>query len=136
MDLKYIDKITNTLKYIIHNLSWIYYKGELVLTYELTVILRISDSVESVKEKVTQILHKHGVSVITEESWDIKKLAYQIENETEGYYLFMTIESPKDAISKITTDFRLIDDILRYLFVKFDKKEDAKSKAEEDSDGK
>ncbi|MDY6968355.1 MAG: 30S ribosomal protein S6 [Spirochaetota bacterium] len=105
------------------------------MTYELTVILRISDSVESVKEKVTQILHKHGVSVITEESWDIKKLAYQIENETEGYYLFMTIESPKDAISKITTDFRLIDDILRYLFVKFDKKEDAKSKAEEDSDG-
>ena len=95
------------------------------MTYELTIILRISDSVESVKSKVKEIINKHGVSVISEDSWDIKKLSYQIDNESEGYYLFMTIESPPGAVDKIIKEFRLQNDILRYLFIKVKKQKSA-----------
>ncbi len=88
------------------------------MSYELTVILRITDNVESLKEVIKKILQKYGVEVISEDSWDVKKLAYPIKDESEGYYLFLTIESPTNAIDKIIGDFRLNNDILRYFFIK------------------
>lgn len=95
------------------------------MSYELTLILRITDNVESLKELVKKILQKYGVSVISEESWDVKRLAYPIEDETEGYYLFMLIESSPNAIEKIIGEFRLNNDILRYFFIKDNKKKTA-----------
>ncbi|MDY6934781.1 MAG: 30S ribosomal protein S6 [Spirochaetota bacterium] len=95
------------------------------MTYELTIILRISDSVETVKDRVNQILQKHEVSVLSEDSWDIKKLAYSIDNESEGYYLFMCIESKPSAIDRVKANFKLENDILRYLFIRFKEKKSA-----------
>ncbi|MBN2039052.1 MAG: 30S ribosomal protein S6 [Spirochaetes bacterium] len=88
------------------------------MTYELTLILRITDNVESLKDVVKNILQKHGASVISEDSWDVKKLAYNIDDENEGYYLFLSIESPTEAIDRIISDFRLNNDVLRYFFIK------------------
>jgi small subunit ribosomal protein S6 len=95
------------------------------VSYELTLILRITDNVESLKELVKKILQKYGVSVISEESWDVKRLAYPIQDETEGYFLFMLIESPPNAIDKIIGEFRLNNDIFRYFFIKDSKKKTA-----------
>jgi len=85
-------------------------------TYELTVILRNSDA-EATREKVMGILQKYSVNVLLDEPWGLRKLAYQIENEKEGFYLFMNIEASPDSVQKITSDFRLNHDILRYLFI-------------------
>jgi small subunit ribosomal protein S6 len=98
---------------------------EKVVSYELTLILRITDNVESLKEQVKKILQKYGVSAISEESGNVKKLAYPIEDEIEGYFLFMLIESPTSAIDKIIGEFRLNNDILRYFFIKDSKKKTA-----------
>jgi small subunit ribosomal protein S6 len=95
------------------------------VSYELTLILRVSDSVESLKELVKKILQKHGVTIVSEESWDVKKLAYPIEDESQGYYLFMLIDSPTNVIDKIIGEFRLNNDILRYFFIKDSKKKTA-----------
>jgi small subunit ribosomal protein S6 len=95
------------------------------VSYELTLILRITDNVESLKELVKKILQKYGVSVLSEESWDVKRLAYPIQDETEAYYLFMLIESPPNAISKIIGEFRLNNDIFRYFFIKDSRKKTA-----------
>ncbi len=95
------------------------------MSYELTLILRITDKVESLKDTIKKLLQKYGVSVISEDSWDVRKLSYPIDGENEGYYLFMSIESPPDAIKKIIADFRLNSDILRYLFIQVSKKKTA-----------
>jgi small subunit ribosomal protein S6 len=89
-----------------------------MVSYELTVILRITDNIESLKELVKKILHKYGVNIISEDVWDVKKLAYPIKDEIQGYYVFFAIESPADAIDKMIGDFRLNNDILRYFFIK------------------
>ena len=52
---------------------------------------------------------------------DGKKLAYQIDGESKGYYLFMNVQIPPASVKKIISDFRLNSDILRYLFVKVTK---------------
>lgn len=96
-----------------------------MVNYELTLILRITENVESLKDTIKDILRKYDVSVISEDSWDVRKLAYPIDKENEGYYLFMSIEAQPDAIKKIIKDFRLNKDILRYFFIKESKKKSA-----------
>ena len=89
-------------------------------TYELTVILR-NREVESLIEKTKEILTKHGTVIQSDNSLGIRKLAYQIDRENEGYYLFLNVEIPADSVKKIIGEFRLNSDILRYLFVKVNK---------------
>jgi small subunit ribosomal protein S6 len=96
-----------------------------VNSYELTVIFRVSDALESSKEKVKSILQKYGITVQSEDSWGVKRLAYIINGERDGVYHFMVCEGPPDAVSKVTGEFRLTADILRFLFVKPGKKKTA-----------
>ena len=86
-------------------------------TYELTVILR-NNELESLIEKVKEILKKHGTVITSENSQGMKRLAYQIEGESEAYYLFWNAEISPESVKKIISDFRLNSDVLRYLFVK------------------
>lgn len=86
-------------------------------TYELTVILRSKDA-DAVEVKMKDILTKHGVTITSEEPWGTKKLAYEIDNEREGYYFFGIVQSAPEAVDKVIADFRLNPDILRHLFVK------------------
>ncbi|HOD14984.1 MAG TPA: 30S ribosomal protein S6 [Spirochaetota bacterium] len=89
-------------------------------TYELTVIVRNRET-ESLIERVKDILTKHGTSVISDNSLGVKRLAYPVDGENEGYYLFMNVEIPAESVKKIIAEFRLNSNILRYLFVKIKK---------------
>ncbi len=92
--------------------------------YELTVIV-INREVESLKEKVKEILTKNDVTIETEDHWGQRKLAYEIKREAEGYYMFMNIEADPASIEKIKKEFGLHSEILRYLFVKLSEKQSA-----------
>lgn len=89
--------------------------------YELTVIVRNRD-VDAHKEKVKDILQKNGVTITKEDHWGQRKLAYEIDREREGFYMYMLIDSEPAAIDRIKHEFGLNADILRYLFVKLEKK--------------
>jgi len=84
--------------------------------YELTVIVRNQET-ESHKEKVKDILKKHGAVIAKEDHWGIRRLAYEIAREREGYYMFMLVDADPLAIDKIQKEFGLNADILRYLFI-------------------
>lgn len=85
--------------------------------YELTVIVRNRET-ESLKEKVKEILQKHGAIITKEDHWGIKKLAYEISKEREGYYMFMLVDAAPEEVDRIQKEFGLNADILRYLFVR------------------
>ncbi|MBN2079989.1 MAG: 30S ribosomal protein S6 [Spirochaetes bacterium] len=89
-------------------------------TYELTVILRSRD-VEPLLEKVRDILSKHGVVQLADNSLGVRKLAYLVDGEKEGYYFFINADIPPESVKNIIADFRLNHDILRWLFVKIQK---------------
>lgn len=96
-----------------------------MIKYELPVILRVSDDIEPLKTVVKEILEKYNVKIELEEPGVTKKLAYPIDGDEEGHYLFLTIESPPDSVTKIVNEFRLNTDILRYLFIKLKSKKSA-----------
>ncbi|HOW81835.1 MAG TPA: 30S ribosomal protein S6 [Spirochaetota bacterium] len=96
-----------------------------MINYELTVLLRPKTS-ETILVKVREILQKFNVKINEEPAgWGQKRLAYEIDGEREAYYFFALIEATPDSVSKIISEFRLIHDILRFLFVKIEKAKSA-----------
>jgi small subunit ribosomal protein S6 len=93
-----------------------------VNNYELIVILRTNETLESNKEKARAILQKYGVTFNSEDHWGLRRLAYMIDGEKDGFYLCWNIQAPPDAVQKVITEYRINGDILRYLFVKAKKK--------------
>jgi small subunit ribosomal protein S6 len=86
-------------------------------SYELTVIIRNSN-LDPAREKMMETLTKHGVTVVNEEPWGVKRMAYEINGEKDGYYYFANVEADPSSVEKVLDEFRLQADLLRYLFVK------------------
>lgn len=90
-------------------------------SYEITVILRNKD-LDDNKKKLDDILAKHKISITKDESWGIKKLAYEIDGEREGYYFFAHAEADPASVQSVLNDLKLQPNVLRHLFVKLEKK--------------
>lgn len=86
-------------------------------TYELTVILRTGVKIEETKTAVKNTLTKHGITIKEDLSWGNKKLAYPINEEKDGYYMHLLVESEEQAINTIGTDFQVNREILRHMSV-------------------
>lgn len=84
--------------------------------YELTVILRPT-SVDEGKEAFAQILQKFDATVVSDDDWGLKKLAYPIDEVKEGFYLFKIVEAKPESVEEITREFRLNSVFLRSMFV-------------------
>ncbi|MCL1910894.1 MAG: 30S ribosomal protein S6 [Leptospirales bacterium] len=85
--------------------------------YELTVILRNQEK-DALVVKTKEILEKHNAVIEKDDSWGTKRLAYQIDDEKEGYYFFAVVQAMPEAVKKITTEFGLNTGFLRSFFVK------------------
>lgn len=90
--------------------------------YELTVIVRNNDAVETNKQSVKDILVKHGAVITEENHWGLRRLAYLIDREKQAYYMFMHVDCSPAAVVKIVAELKLNSDILRPFFVKIEKK--------------
>ena len=91
--------------------------------YELAVVVsaKIEDDARTaVIEKVKRTIEKHGGQVTNVDEWGKKKLAYEIQKMTEGYYYFIHFESDGTAISEIDSRIRIMDGVIRYLCVRQD----------------
>lgn len=92
--------------------------------YETIFILTPVLSDEQTKEAVNsykKLLKEHNVKIVHEESWGLKKLAYQIKKKNTGYYHLFQIEAPGEAIQHIETAYKRDERVLRYLTVHLDK---------------
>ena len=92
--------------------------------YETVFILTPVLSDEQTKEALNsykKLFKELGVKVIYEESWGLKKLAYQIKKKNTGFYHFFQIEAPGEAISQIELAFKRDERVLRYLTIHLDK---------------
>lgn len=110
--------------------------------YELTVLIHpdLEADLDTPLAKVRDIITNAGGSIVKEDNWGKKKLAYAINREEFAVYVFMDVELPADAPLKISNTFNITDEVLRYLLVKVDPKgraalaEQAKKAAEKSSD--
>ena len=88
--------------------------------YELIFILK-ADQPESEMEsrvaKVKEILTDHEGEITQENHWGVRRLAYEIQHETRGNYMFLKFKSQGEAVAALDRQFRLDDQVLRHLIV-------------------
>lgn len=89
--------------------------------YETIIIVRpniIEDEIETITGKTASIIEGDGGTIIKIDEWGLKKLAYLIKKESQGYYIYIDYAGFPASVAEIERIFRIDDRILKYLTVK------------------
>jgi small subunit ribosomal protein S6 len=95
-----------------------------VTDYEVTYILKPSLEETEVDERATAIaenVRSKGGEVLGEvEKLGKRRLAYEIDDVREGYYVVMKFRTRSEEQKELERQMRLNDDVLRALFIRTD----------------
>lgn len=89
--------------------------------YETIYILRPSlneEEINTVIENASAIIKEGNGQVIDLDRWGMKKLAYPIKKELQGFYVFCDYSSTPEAVAEMERKFRIDDSVLRYMTIK------------------
>jgi small subunit ribosomal protein S6 len=89
--------------------------------YEMLYILstKLEDEAkEAVIAKFQSIVTAAGGTVESVDKWGVKKLAYAINYQSEGYYVLMTFECASSVIAEITRVANITEGMLRQMVTK------------------
>lgn len=92
-------------------------------TYEALYIVQpdvADDEVQTVANGVESLITEKGGSIVRSEIWGKRKLAYEVNNCTEGSYVLLRFQSGPEVLEKLTSFFKLSEQIIRNLVVLFD----------------
>lgn len=89
-------------------------------TYELAVILHpdLEIDVTGGLAKVEKILGDNKAEIEKTDNWGKRKLAYQIERQDHGIYVFYTVSMPGENVAKLDSTLNITTEVIRHLIVK------------------
>lgn len=93
--------------------------------YENLVIVKPTLTEEEIKNTIAiveEVLTSNGAEIIARDAMGMKKLAYPIEKNARGYFYVMYYKAAPSAISEIERRFRINEEILRFVTMKYDSK--------------
>ncbi len=89
--------------------------------YEVTVILgaKLEDEARAeVLERIKGYITRYNGTVGEIEEWGKRKLAYEIQRQTEGFYYIINFEGDQTTPNGLESELRILEPVLRYLVVK------------------
>lgn len=93
-------------------------------TYETVFILTPVLSEDQAKEaakKFRKVLTDQGATILHEENWGLKKLAYTIQKKTTGFYHLIEFSGTGTEIAELELQFKRDERVLRFLTIALDK---------------
>lgn len=91
--------------------------------YEVAVVVsaQLTDEERAaLVEQVKAYVVRRGGTVTEVEDWGKRRLAYEIEKQSEGYYYFVKADAEPAMSVELEKDLRIMENVLRYLIVKED----------------
>ena len=91
--------------------------------YELVLVVsaKIEDEVRlATVEKAKEYVTRFGGNITEVEDWGKKKLSYEIQKMSEGFYYFIHFDAEAEAPAQIEENVRIMDNVLRFLCVRTD----------------
>ncbi|MBO7217854.1 MAG: 30S ribosomal protein S6 [Clostridia bacterium] len=88
--------------------------------YEACLVFSVAGGEEKVaelKEKFATLIAENG-TVANVDDWGKRKLAYLIDDETEGYYVFTTFESAPEFPAELERIAGITEGVLRVMTVR------------------
>lgn len=89
--------------------------------YEVMYILRSNldaDAIKAEVEAAKNIFTSNGAKVLEEKEWGFRELAYEIEHNKKGYYVWMMVEAPVEAVNEFNRIAGYSEKIIRHIVVK------------------
>ncbi len=86
----------------------------------LTPVLSDQQMKEAV-EKFEKVLTDNGATIVNEELWGLRKLAYPIQKKSTGFYSLVEFDGDPTLVKKLETAFRRDERVLRFLVFRLDK---------------
>ena len=93
-----------------------FYEHTYITTPELTI-----QELDSIKNKINEILKKNDSKIIKEEDWGIRTLAYSINKNSKGKYNNLYIQGNNKVIKEIEQFERYEENIIKFLSIKIKK---------------
>ena len=98
--------------------------------YENLVIVKPTLTEEEIKNSIAAIeavITENGGQIVARDEMGMRKLAYPIEKNPRGYFhvVYYTIEP--SAIAEIERRFRINEELLRFVTIKYDSKREVKA---------
>ena len=75
----------------------------------------------SLRNKISDILKKNDSKIVKEEDWGIRNLAYSINKNTKGKYCNIYIEGNNKVIKEIEQFEKYDDRVIKFLSIKIKK---------------
>ena len=96
----------------------------MIKQYETVFIATPVLSEPQMKEAVAKyldLIKDNGGEVVYEQDWGLRKLAYPIQKKTTGFYHLIEFKAEPAFISKLETQYRRDERIIRFLTFAMDK---------------
>jgi len=96
-----------------------------MIKYESMYILKPDmeeEKKDALVKRFSDIVTSNGGEIESVDEWGKKRLAYPIQYINDGYYVLMTFSAPAELPAELERNYRISDDILRYIVVNLDKK--------------
>ncbi len=96
--------------------------------YELAILYHpdLEVDLDKGEQRIKKIIQDNKGKILSTDNWGRKKLAYSINKLNFAVYVFYTIELMPESIAKVESLLNITDEVMRYLIVKLDDKEQAK----------
>lgn len=88
--------------------------------YEAGVIFSVAggeEATNALKEKINELIAKNG-TIESVDEWGKRRLAYLINDEAEGYYVFYNFESEPSFPAELERIVKITDGVLRVMVIK------------------
>lgn len=89
--------------------------------YEVMFILDASleeDAIQAVVGRATDLISKDGGSANRVDHWGRRRLAYEIEHRTEGYYVLIDATAEPAAVAELDRMLSLADEVMRHKVIR------------------
>jgi small subunit ribosomal protein S6 len=72
-------------------------------------------------DKFKSVITENAGTIVNEENWGLRKLAYPIQKKSTGFYTLVEFDADPTVIKKLETQFRRDERVLRFLTFRLDK---------------
>ena len=97
---------------------------KLTNSYETIFIIDAAldeENVNALKDKFTSLIQANGELESVDE-WGKRRLAYEIDDKTEGFYVLANFKSEADFPKELDRQYKITDGILRTIIIKKDER--------------
>lgn len=78
------------------------------------------EQMKAIVEKFNELISEHG-EIEKVEEWGRKKLAYEVQDQKEGYYVLVYFTANPEFPTELERNFKINENILKYLILNREK---------------